>query len=414
MKIAVIGAGFTGLTASYELVRNHHVTVFEKEDDIGGLAGVYQLPHWQWPVEKHYHHWFTNDKYALDLIRNLGLAKKLIFPRVETSILMENNILPFDSPGNVLTFPYLPFPDRIRTGAATLLLKLIPSSLSLNFEKYKACDLLPKFFGEKTYLAIWEPLLRGKFNGYYQKVNMAWFWARIKKRTPRLGYLEGGYGLLLEKMVDVIRDLGGKVLLKSQFSPADVSRFDKVIITSPSSVLSDIFPSLPCKYSSRLEKIPHLHALTFHLITKKKFLEKTYWLNINDRQYPFIAVVQHTNLVSEKHYGGNHVTYIANYLPPAHPFLKLSKTNLYKHYLPYLRKINQNFDFKSLIIRTELFDSAYAQPVFGINYSAFKPDFQTPIKNVYLANMDMVYPWDRGTNYAIRLGLNIARFVLKN
>jgi hypothetical protein len=37
------------------------------------------------------------------------------------------------------------------------------------------------------------------------------------------------------------------------------------------------------------------------------------------------------------------------------------------------------------------------------------PSFKTPLKNVFLANMEQVYPWDRGTNYAVELGQKIAR-----
>jgi len=35
-KIAIVGTGISGLTCAYHLSRNHHVTVFESEDYIGG------------------------------------------------------------------------------------------------------------------------------------------------------------------------------------------------------------------------------------------------------------------------------------------------------------------------------------------------------------------------------------------
>ncbi|PHQ88541.1 MAG: hypothetical protein COB44_10045, partial [Idiomarina sp.] len=36
MKIAVIGSGIAGLTSAYYLSREHQVSVFEKNDYIGG------------------------------------------------------------------------------------------------------------------------------------------------------------------------------------------------------------------------------------------------------------------------------------------------------------------------------------------------------------------------------------------
>ena len=75
MKIAIIGAGFTGLTAAYKLGKaGHTVTVFEKDSQPGGLAIGYKEKGWDWTLEAFYHHWFTND-YAV-----LTLAKKLNFP----------------------------------------------------------------------------------------------------------------------------------------------------------------------------------------------------------------------------------------------------------------------------------------------------------------------------------------------
>ena len=36
MKIAIIGTGISGLTAAFGLYKNHNITVFEKNDYIGG------------------------------------------------------------------------------------------------------------------------------------------------------------------------------------------------------------------------------------------------------------------------------------------------------------------------------------------------------------------------------------------
>ncbi len=118
-------------------------------------------------------------------------------------------------------------------------------------------------------------------------------------------------------------------------------------------------------------------------------------------------------MTDKKYYGGNHLAFICNYLPDGHPYLKMTKEELFRLYLPFIQKINPLLNSKFLILNSKLFTGPFAQPVFPVNYSRIKPDFKTPIENVYLANMDMVYPWDRGTNYAVELGHKIAKLVLK-
>lgn len=413
MKIAIIGGGFTGLAAGLKLSRLHHqVVIFEKKNSLGGLAETFQLPSWEWAVEKHYHHWFTNDTFALNLIKELGLADRLVFPKTETSLFLHDRIYPFNTPGDVLNFTPLTFAERLLTGFITAYLKFLPVSQAIKLEKITAWDWLEKHYGEKTFTTIWQPLLSGKFSKFAREVNMAWFWARIKKRTRLLGYLKGGYGSLLRAIQKEIEKNGGEIRLNSSYTPNLLKKFDKTIFTIPSALFADLF-KFEEEYSNRLKSIPHLYALNLLLITKEKILPSTYWLNINTPGFPFIGVIQHTNLMSPRYYGGNDLAWVANYLPVNHPYLQMSKEELFKIYLPYLQKINPAFDFELDLIGTELFAGPFAQPVFKVNYSRLIPDIITPVKNVYLANMDMVYPWDRGTNYAIELGFQVADMVVK-
>lgn len=411
MKIAVIGAGFTGLSASLILSRNHDVTLFEATHELGGLSSAVKLDKASWYIEKHYHHWFTNDKAVLNLIKDLNLNDKLLFPKTLTSVYYKGQSYPFNTPFQVLNFSPLSIAERLRLGLVSLYLKLLPQNMAVYLEKYKASDWLPKYFGKKVYEIVWKPLLVGKFSQFSNVVNMAWFWARIKKRTMILGYLSGGYQTLITAMEKKIKEQGGKILLNTPFDGAQTSSFDKVIITAPSPIFIKMYPQLPDDYKKRLTNIPHLSALNLLLITKEKILEKEYWLNINDRKFPFIAVIQHTNLADKKYYGGNHLTWVGNYLPPGHPYLKMTKKELFELYLPYLQKINPKFNFQLPTTNYQLFTGLFAQPIFPVNYSGVLPDFKTPIPNVYLANMDMVYPWDRGTNYAIEMGQKVAKII---
>lgn len=413
MKIAIIGAGFTGLAAGLKLSRLHHqINIFEKNNSLGGLAETFKMPGWQWAVEKHYHHWFTNDSFALNLIKDLGLTDELVFPKTETSLFLHGQTYPFNTPADVLNFTPLSLTQRLLTGFNTAYLKVLPENLAINLEKSTAWNWLKQHYGQKTFETIWQPLLVGKFGKFSREVNMAWFWARIKKRTPKLGYLKGGYGRLLLALQKEVENHGGVIKFNTSYTSDLLKKFDKVIFTIPSSVFADSF-KFDDEYSLKLKSIPHLHALNLLLITREKILPSTYWLNINTPGFPFIGVIQHTNLINPQFYGGNHLAWVANYLPENHPYLQMSKEEVLNIYLPFLQKINSSFNFELSTLNFELFMGPFAQPVFKINYSRLKPDFITPVKNVFLANMDMVYPWDRGTNYAIELGFKVAELAAK-
>jgi len=43
MKIAIIGTGISGLTAAYLLNREHEITIFEKNDYIGGHTHTHSI-----------------------------------------------------------------------------------------------------------------------------------------------------------------------------------------------------------------------------------------------------------------------------------------------------------------------------------------------------------------------------------
>jgi hypothetical protein len=50
-----------------------------------------------------------------------------------------------------------------------------------------------------------------------------------------------------------------------------------------------------------------------------------------------------------------------------------------------------------------LFRAPFAQPLVTLGYPDRLPPHDTPIPDLYLANMSQVYPQDRGQNYSIAM-----------
>ena len=225
MKIGIIGAGFTGLSAAYNLQKKgHNVTIFEKDSYPGGLAIGYQEKGWDWTLEKHYHHWFTNDKFILDLAKEIG--HEVLIKRPKTSVYVDEGIYQFDSPKEVLLFPKISLLDRFRMGVIVGFLKYNPIWKPL--EKINATKFLPKTMGNKSYKMIWEPLFNNKFCPYANDVSLAWFWARIVKRTPSLAYPEGGFLNFANHLVDEIEKKGGVVNFNTEIIELTSNGYPKI------------------------------------------------------------------------------------------------------------------------------------------------------------------------------------------
>ncbi len=414
MRLCIVGAGFTGLTTAYYLTqRDHQVSVFEKNFFFGGLASSFKEKDWPWSLERFYHHLFTSDRAALQLIKELNLSTKLHFYQPDTSVQLNKESVRLCTPFDLLKLRQLNLIEKIRHGAILAFLKLNPFWFPL--EKYYASAWLRKTMGKKAFQLIWQPLLKSKFGQYHQQINLTWFWARIKKRRSRFGYLDGGFQILAEALADKIKENGSQIFLKKEIKKItpltsgqfQINRttFDKVIVTCPTPVFLKITPQLPQSYHQQLSQLKFLSALNLILILKNK-LTNTYWLNIT-QNWPFVALIEHTNMIDPIHYNGQHLVFLGAYAEKGNTIFKKSKLELLKEWLPYLGKINPNFT-QSWLKNSFLFKENFAQPIIGLNHYQKIPAIETPIKNLYLANQSLVYPWDRGINYAIELGKRVA------
>jgi len=425
MNIAIIGAGVTGLAAAYDLTRSgHRVTVYEARPYAGGLAAGFRDDRWEWPLERFYHHWFASDREVIQLIDELGAHDRLFFPRPTTSIYHGGRIYPFDSPLRVLRFSPLPLPDRLRVGLVTLYLRLTRDWRPL--ERVTAEEWTRRAVGQRAYEVLWKPMLIAKFGPeHYREVNMAWFWARLYKRTPRLGYFVGGFQGFADLLVERVRKRGGEVRFQAPVrvvrpTPAgrlrvetgvDASEYDRVILTcSPQETLR-LVPDLPSGYAAKLQGLRSMGAVVLILALRHRLTDRHYWVNIPSGEgLPFMGLVEHTNYISREHYGGDHLVYCGDYLPPDHPYFGYSKDQLLEAYLPGLVRINSDF-CPDWIRDYWMFTEPYAQPIPTLNHSRNIPPLKAPIAGLWVANMSQVYPWDRGTNYAVELGRRVAREV---
>ncbi|MFC4447739.1 NAD(P)/FAD-dependent oxidoreductase [Halorussus aquaticus] len=346
----VVGGGIAGLAAAYRLQQHgHDVQVFEASDQIGGLAAVYETA--GDPVEKFYHHLSASEETIVDLIEELGLGERLEWPIGKNAYYWDGTVYPMDKPWEILAYPHMSVYDKFRLAMLTQEIDVrggIPKFDTYenleDFEDVPIEDFLREHTSNGVYEGFFEPLLDAKFGDRKDDVSAAWLLGRIKFRGERdllrgepLGYLEGGFGQLLDALVEAvgrenittnarveevgIEDGGvesvtvavaedGAVSEGAQAEAADggitteTHEVDDVVVAAMPNVLEDL-----TGYQCDID----FQGAVCALVTMDEALTDTYWLNVA-HDAPFGALIEHTNYMPPENYGGDHLLYVASYI----------------------------------------------------------------------------------------------------
>ncbi len=430
-RVVVIGAGFTGLSAAWELAtRGAQVTVLEADGEVGGLAGSFPVGGNGTRLEKFYHHWFTSDTHVTDLVRELGREGEVVHRETRTGMYFANRQFRLSSPADLLRFTPLPPLDRIRLGLLALRARRVGDWRRL--EALTAREWLVRLGGRRVFDVVWRPLLEGKFGEYADDVSAVWFWNKLKLRggsrgrggAEVLAYYRGGFAALADQLAHAIERAGGAIRLGTPATGLEAREgrvvgvetpdghvpADAVIATPALPIVADLVaPHAPADYVARLRRIRYLANLCV-VLELDRSLSRTYWLNVNDPGFPFVGVIEHTNFEPPETYGGRRLVYLSKYLPDAAALYRMSDAEVVAFCLPHLRRMFPAFRAE-WILAAHVWRARYAQPIVERHYGALIPPVTTPLAGLYLSTMAQVYPEDRGTNYAIREGRKVGRLV---
>ncbi len=431
MKIAIIGGGVIGLSVAYYLSKQGiGVNLFEKDKKLGGISSSFKVDK-KHELDKFYRHIFNCDKHLIEMISELGLSKDIRWNHSKMGLFYNLKSYDFSSQADFLQFKPLNFLEKFKFGLITFYLSKLKNWKKL--ESISAENWLRKS-AEKSYFVIWKPLLTSKFGNAYKKIPMSWFWNKIWYRMHTRkklfskevqGYLMGSFQLMIDSMEKIIKQNNGRTFTNSNIKKIYRKKdkiiveagkkkfsFDRVIVTTALPIFLMMTKGLPENYKKKLRKIGYRASLVLVLKLKKSFMPY-YWLSINDKEIPFVMLMEHTNFIPKEYYDDFPILYISRYTTSNDKYYKFSKIKLIKTYAKYLKKINPNFD-ESWIKQSWVFKSDYGTHIPTLDYSKKIIDYETPIKNLYLATGCQIYPVDRGMSESIALGKKIAKVVIEN
>ena len=428
-RVVIIGGGFSGLSAAFELTaRGIPVTVLEADAEVGGLAGSFDVGGVK--LEKFYHHWFTNDRHVMTMIDELGMADQVLLRASNTGMYYANRTFRLSNPLDVLNFSPLNLIDRVRLGLLVFQARGVKDWMAL--DSLTAEEWLISLCGRTVYRVVWEPLLKGKFGPVAKEISAVWFWNKLALRggsrggggKEMLAYFRGGFAALADAIQARIIAKGGEVRIGVRATGLVVEQgrvvavetnqgrmpAGAVVLTSALPEIADLMePHLPAADIAQMRGIRYLANVCL-VLDLKRSLSKTYWLNVNDPSFPFVGVIEHTNFEPPESYGGRHIVYLSKYLPESDALYQMNDQALCNYALPFLQRMFPEFQ-RDWINQATVWRARYSQPVVEKGYSRMCPPTRTALGNAFICSMAQVYPEDRGTNYAIRNGRAVGRQV---
>ncbi len=395
--IGIVGGGIAGLAAAYRLQRaGYDVQLFEAGSDIGGLAATYETSGDR--VEAFYHHLSKSEQTIVDLAEELGIGDRVEWHVGKNAYYVDGSVYPMDTPWEILSFPHWSVYDKFRLGMLTLDVDVrggVPSFDTYerleDFEHTPVKEFAVEHTTQNVYETFFEPLLDAKFGSRKDDVSAAWLLGRIKFRGERdllrgevLGYIEGGFGVLLDALIEAV----GKENITTDARVTDLAiekevqsltveteeettthEVEDVIVATMPNVLESL-TGYPCEID--------FQGSVCAVVEMDESLLDTYWLNVAD-DAPFGALIEHTNFIPSDRYGGEHLLYIASYIQDREEDLwQMSDEQVTEHWLSGIEELFPQFD-RDVVTNVRVARNPRTAPVYERGY------------------LDMVVPYDLGS-----------------
>jgi protoporphyrinogen oxidase len=296
-RIAIIGGGFAGLTAAYELGKLGYQTfLFERAPELGGLAGTFPIEGTR--LERGYHHWFTSDTHIVAQMEELGLGDRVQWIASKTGWFEQGKIWNMVSPADLLRLGTLPLIDRVRLGMVVAYLTYLQSNKNnlAKYEKITAAEWWRKFGGRNAWDKVWSPMFRGKFGAEAENIPMEWHWYKIVLRIgsrrgmtkEELGYPRGSFQVLIDALENAIKKQGGKIFLDTtvkriiveggiatglQLDTEQTHQFDRIVCTAPSFVAMKL-ADFPAEYLKKMTAAKYMAAVLLIRCYRKQAISR--------------------------------------------------------------------------------------------------------------------------------------------
>jgi len=420
--VVVLGGGLSGVAAAYTLARAGvtDITVVERGDTLGGLAGSFERDGHFYPLG--YHHILHRDRvlhFFLDLI---GALPDVRWRRVRMLFHLGDRAYDLGSPRGFLAFP---MSLRDKAGFVRLMLKAFNKRDWSDWQDRSAADLVDTFAGPGAREALFERLTRLKFELPCDEVSGAWLGARLHYRegSAPLGYVPGANWtkLLCDGVARLLAAEGVKVrlnatvsrlvtatgrVLEAELSTGERLGGDRFVSTIPTEVYLRL---LAGDRTPELERIRYSALISVVCATRQAVDDRAYWINLAslDRTACGIFLLSSLNPTIGRP-GDSCVNFVTHLRGRDRPLFHVSDDELLGRYHDDFRAV---FGFELEPFWTHVARVPMYSPVFGRSFRN-PPLRSASWENVYFAGNYRTFPSIVSTGTALGSGLETGRAVL--
>jgi protoporphyrinogen oxidase len=422
-SVIVLGGGLSGVAAAYTLARSgiSDITVVERSDALGGLAGSFEREGHFYPLG--YHHILHRDRSLLYFLDLIGALPAVRWRRIRMLFQLGNRSYDLGTPGGFLSYP-MSLADK--AGFVRLMLKAFTKRDWSDWQDRSAADLVDTYAGPGAREALFERLTRLKFEMPCQEVSGAWLGARLHFRegSAPLGYIpeatwtkvlcDGVTRLLAEEGVRVRLNTTATRLVTGERGVKEVELVggerlagDLFISSIPTEVYLRL---LPGDCTPELERIKYSALVSVVCATRQRVDSSAYWINLAslDRTASAIFLLSALN-PSIGRPGDTCVNFVTHLRGRDRPLFQLSDEELLARYRnDFLSVFGFDLDpFWVNIARVPMYS-----PVFGRSFR--NPPMQsTSWENMYFAGNYRTFPSIVSTGTALGSGVATGSMLLQ-
>lgn len=428
-KFAIIGAGPMGLMAAVKLLdQGHSVTIYERDDRIGGMSANFDFDGLS--IERYYHFICKTDYPLFALLERYGVSKALRWTDTKMGYFYNGKLYKWGTPFALLAFPHLGPISKFRYALHVMYTKGIKDWTAL--DKKEAGTWIRRWIGQKGYEVMWKDAFRLKFFEFKDNLSASWIGTRIKRvalsrrnlMNESMGYLEGGSMTLLERMVQDIQTRGGRIELSCGIDEVvsesgkvtgvstggEFIAYDGVISTAPIQYVPGMVPGLPDDFRDKVASIQNIPVACV-ILKLKHALSENFWMNISDPGIEIPGVIEYSNL-NPGHDPGQKILYAPYYMPKTHPKWRRTNAELIEEVLEYLPRLNPAFQ-RDWVLASHCHRYEFAQTICPPGFQDMLPSMHTPVQGFFMADTAYYYPEDRSINESINTAEALVEEVLR-